>query len=104
MLANAQGGNVDFVGFTMKSANFKNLSDVAQKYTAKLYGAVALTLGEREEVANTILSRDGEKLIVPIYKGTKRGVILIFQIFEDGKLVQIVGTPDPEIGNSTSGT
>ncbi|NVE00115.1 hypothetical protein [Massilia sp. BJB1822] len=110
MGADKQDGNVDFVRFSVGEphggTHFFKLPEVTDLsiYTAKLYCAVAHTLEENEEMApNIIFSSDGKKLAIPIYKGTRRGVILIFQIFRNGDLIQIVGSPDPEIGNSTSG-
>ncbi|WP_256081487.1 hypothetical protein [Massilia sp. YIM B04103] len=107
MRADKQGGTGDFVGFTMRGFHFKDASGEKPSdghvYTAKLYCAVAQTLFKPEQIPNFILSGDSKGLIIPIYKGTARGVILIFQIFQDERFVQLVGSPDPEIGNSTNG-
>ncbi|MDM5180849.1 hypothetical protein PO883_27070 [Massilia sp. DJPM01] len=111
MRAEFQNGNGDFVGFKMwkkrpgsEEQDIPAPADAGKPvHVATLYAAVAKTLSDARQVPNFMLANEKGELIIPIYKGTRRGVILIFQIFENGKFIKLAASPDPEIGNSTDG-
>jgi hypothetical protein len=109
MGASLQGGTGDFVAFKLWRAvgadgqHAPGADLGGDTYTATLYAAVAKTVGDGTHVPNFVLNAENYGVMIPIYKGTTRGVILIFQVFRNGVFVKLAASPDPEIGNSTNG-
>ena len=99
------GANTDFVRIVQPELSglpAAALAGLAIDTEAHLFAGVARTFDEDLGLPS-LFQASGQAMVVPVAHRTRRGMILVFNVVRDGRVIALRPSADPEIQNAGDG-